>query len=78
MYIYMVTEGEELKIHTPDTEDLSKVKKKQIVKPDCILLQLDYPSGLHLEIETHADRIIFYSNRPWNRNPDGSFTAPSA
>lgn len=76
MYIYMITEGEELKIHTPNTEDLSKVKKKSIMKPDCSLLQLDYPSGLHLEIETHADRIIFYSNRQLIRNPDGSFTAP--
>lgn len=76
MYIYMVTEGQELKIHTNPNESLSQIKQKRIVRPDCILLQLDYPSGLHLEIEHHADRIIFYSNKELTQNPDGSFTAP--
>lgn len=77
MFIYMIGKGVELKIRTPGAKDFSQIKTKTIQKEGCNLLQADYPDGLHLEIEQHADKIVVYSNKELMQNEDGSFTAPS-
>lgn len=76
MYTYEVAEGNAMKILTPWITDFSKIKKKIIKMPTFILTQLDYPNGLHLEIEEHANKIVFYSNMELKDNGDGTFTAP--
>lgn len=67
-----------MKILTPWIDDFSKIKKTVIEMPTFILSQLDYPNGLHLKIEEHANKIVFYSNMELKNNGDGTFTAPSS
>lgn len=77
MFVYIIENPGELKIHTPGVTDFSQIKTVSVAKPDCVLMQSDYPTGLHLEIEQHANKVIVYSNKELTQNHDGSLTAPT-
>lgn len=76
MYTY-IFEGVGFEIKTPGVTDFSLVKNEIIEhSPGRIVRRSTYPTGLVLEIEQEANRIVVYSNRPLTKNPDGTYTAP--
>lgn len=76
LYAY-IFDGADMNIKTPNLTDFSLVKKELISQTASkIVMRLTYPDGLEFTVEQEAKRTTVYSNRPLERNQDGSYSAP--
>lgn len=75
MYTYII-ESADFQLHTPGVGDYSLIKNQTRQEPDKLFIHSEYPTGLVLDIEQTATRVVICSNRRLYQNQDGSFTAP--
>ncbi|AQW25656.1 hypothetical protein ACV30Q_04645 [Clostridium perfringens] len=73
MFEYTLTDGE-LNINTPFCKDFSQVENEVISStPDSVHIKSKYPNGFTIEYLAYSNKIIFKTNKPLIKNPDGSF-----